>query len=159
MHYVYCAFSRNVQVRRHTVWQCKTRAWWRTSWNTWIPTVNNWKCFVQMQFSGLLKKKKAGTWSSKSSITILHFWRDKSYRVLKSKELFPGWPWYFPAEHDISTPVWMDFRSEIFFPWYPGYEVNTIPWLVMTLKIYQNRWQVATGKALSHGYKSAATAE
>ena len=37
----------------------------------------------------------------------------------------------------------MDFRSEIFFPWHLGYEVNTDPWLFMILKMYQNRWQVA----------------
>ena len=34
----------------------------------------------------------------------------------------------------------------VFQPIVPGYEVNTDPWLVMILKMYQNRWQVATGK-------------
>ena len=32
---------------------------------------------------------------------------------------------FFRADHDISTPVWMVFRSEYFFQWHPGYEINT----------------------------------
>ena len=34
---------------------------------------------------------------------------------------------FFQADHDISTSVWLVFRSEVFFPGHPGYEVNTDP--------------------------------
>ena len=34
---------------------------------------------------------------------------------------------FFRADHDFSTSVWMVFRYKYFFPWNPGYEVNTIP--------------------------------
>ena len=40
------------------------------------------------------------------------------------------------ADHYISAPVWMDFRSEIFFPWHPGYKVNTNPCHVSKLLIH-----------------------
>ena len=31
----------------------------------------------------------------------------------------------FGADHDISTSVWLVFRSKNVFPWHPRYEVNT----------------------------------